>query len=256
MNEEIEGAASPAGSVTATSQAGAFATTHWSVVLRAGQGADARAAWALEQLCRTYWYPIYAFIRRQGSDPHEAEDETQAFFAFLLEKEALRKVDPEKGKFRSFLLAALTNFLNDERDKRQTLKRGGQRQIISLDALAAEERLKLEPVEQLTPVQAFERRWARTLLEHVLHRLRQEYTAENKAKLFARLEPGLTGEVAGAVLAGWAAELGMSTGALKVALHRLRRRYGNLLRREIAHTVASPAELDEEIRQLFAATAA
>jgi RNA polymerase sigma-70 factor (ECF subfamily) len=236
-------------------EAGAFSTTHWSVVLGAGQNDLAQATVALERLCRTYWYPIYAFIRRRGSSPHDAEDLTQGFFAQLLEKKTLKKVDRQKGKFRTFMLAALTNFLNNEWDKQQTLKRGGKRQIISLDETRAEELYSREPVESLTPEKLFERRWASTVVERVLARLKQEYATADKLKLFEKLEHGLTGEVTQDVCAGWAAALAMSEGAVKVALHRLRRRYGELLRGEIAHTVATPEELDEEIRHLCAAMA-
>ena len=237
-------------------RAGAFSATHWSVVLEAGQTDLARATAALERLCRNYWHPIYAFIRRRGSDRHDAEDLTQAFFEFLLEKETLKKVDRRKGKFRTFLLAALTNFLANEWDKRQTLKRGGQRQIISLDEAAAEGLYLREPVESLTPERLFERRWASALIEQVLARLKQEYAAGGKAKLFTKLEPALTGEVAAGAFAEWAAALGMTEGAVKVALHRLRRRFGEVLRSEIAHTVSSPEEINDEIRQLFAAISA
>jgi len=224
-------------------------------VLGAGQRDLAGATAALERLCRTYWYPIYAFVRRRGSDQHEAEDLTQAFFAFLLEKDTLKKVDRQKGKFRTFLLAALTNFLNNEWDKRQTLKRGGQRQIISLDEAAAEGLYLREPTDSLTPEKLFERRWASTVVEQVLARLKQEYVEGGKAGLFAKLEPALTGEVGTGVYAGWAAALGTSEGAVKVALHRMRRRFGELLRSEVAHTVSSPEEIDDEIRHLFAAIA-
>jgi RNA polymerase sigma-70 factor (ECF subfamily) len=237
-------------------KSGVFSTTHWSVVLGAGQTDLAAATAALERLCRTYWYPIYAFIRRRGSDPHEAEDLTQSFFAFLLEKESLKKVDRRKGRFRTFLLAALMNFLANEWDKRQTLKRGGQSQIVSLDETVAEELYCREAVESVTPETLFERRWAWALVEQVLARLKEEYAAANKDRLFASLEPALTREVAPGTLVQFAAELGMSEGAVKVALHRLRRRFGELLRSEIAHTVASPEEIDDEIRHLFAAISA
>jgi RNA polymerase sigma-70 factor (ECF subfamily) len=234
---------------------GLFAATHWSMVLAAGRNDLAGAAAALERLCRTYWYPIYAFIRRRGSDQHDAEDLTQAFFAFLLEKETLRKVDRGKGKFRTFLLAALTNFLANEWDKGQTLKRGGRREIVSLDETVAEGRYRREPVESLTPEKLFERRWASTVIEQVLARLKQEYAAGGKADVFAKLEPALTRELLSGACAAWAKELGMSEGAVKVALHRLRRRFGEVLRSEIAHTVSSPEEIDDEIRHLFAAIA-
>ena len=157
----------------AGARAGDFTTTHWSVVVAAG-GSLAGAAAALEQVCGGYWYPIYAFIRRRGSDHHQAEDLTQAFFAHLLESEALRKADRNRGKFRTFLLAALTHFLANEWDKQQTLKRGGRRQFVSLDETVAEDRYRQEPVEALTPEKLFERRWALALLEQVLARLGQD----------------------------------------------------------------------------------
>jgi RNA polymerase sigma-70 factor (ECF subfamily) len=195
------------------------------------------------------------FFRRRGFSPPDAEDLTQSFFAFLLEKEALKKVDPAKGKFRSFLLASLTNYLANEWDKRHTLKRGGQREVVSLDEAAAEGIYLSEPVESLTPEKLFERRWARALVDQVLARLKQEYALGGKATLFAWLEPSLTGELSAEALASCAVHLTMSEGAVKVALHRLRRRFGELLRSEIAHTVSSPEEIDDEIRQLFAAIA-
>lgn len=255
MNDPADKISATKDSSIEAKEARAFSTTHWSVVLGAGETDLARAAAALERLCRNYWHPIYAFIRRRGSTPQEAEDSTQAFFEFLLEKETLKQVDRQKGKFRTFLLAALTNFLANEWDKRQTLKRGGQRQIISLDDAAAEGLYLREPVESLTPENLFERRWAGALIKQVLSRLQQEYVAADKADLFARLEPALTGEVGVGDYAGWAAVLGMSEGAVKVALHRLRRRFGEILRSEIAHTVSSPEEVDDEIRHLFSAIA-
>jgi RNA polymerase sigma factor (sigma-70 family) len=230
-----------------------FATTHWSVVLEAGQGDCSRAAAALERLCRAYWYPIYAFIRRRGADPHSAEDLTQSFFAYLLEKEMLKKVDRNKGKFRSFLQAAVGNFLANEWDKRQAVKRGGRRQIVSWDELAAEDLYANEPADSLTPERLFERSWAFALLERALARLKQEYAAADKTELFAGLEPELTREVAPGWHAARAQELGMSEGAVKVALHRLRKRFGELVRSEIAHTVSSPDEVEGEIQHLFAA---
>jgi RNA polymerase sigma-70 factor (ECF subfamily) len=211
------------------------------------------AAAALEELCRKYWPPIYAFVRRRGSKPHEAEDLTQAFFAHLLEHEGIKKAEQAKGKFRTFLLASLTNFLNNEWDKRQTLKRGGQRRIISLDEAVAEENYRNEPADLLTPERIFERRWAQTLVDRTMIQLKDEYDAREKGRLFAVLEPGLTGETPAGLCAEWAAALGMEEGAVRVALHRMRRRFGELLREEIARTVASQADIEEEIRQLFAA---
>jgi RNA polymerase sigma-70 factor (ECF subfamily) len=233
----------------------AFSTTHWSIVLGAGQDNPAGAAVALERLCRIYWFPVYAFVRGRGSSHHDAEDLTQAFFTYLLEKEALKKLDPQKGKFRSFMLAALTNFLNNEWDKRQTLKRGGKIQIISLDETRAEELYSHEPVELLTPEKLFERRWAFAVVERVFARLKQEYAKTDKLKLFETLEHGLTREITQDVCAGSAASLAMNEGAVKVALHRLRRRYGELLREEIGQTVTIPEELNDEIRHLCAAIA-
>jgi RNA polymerase sigma factor (sigma-70 family) len=234
----------------------AFATTQWSVVLEASRNDLPRSVAALEKLCRRYWYPIYAFVRRRGSDRTEAEDLTQAFFAHLLDQDILKKVDQTKGKFRTFLLAALTNFLANEWDKRKTWKRGGRNQIISLDEIAGEELYRQEPVEPATPENLFDRRWALTLVGEVLTRLKQEYAGPAKALVFQQLEPALTGEFS----PGWheqsAAHLGMSEGAVRVALHRLRRRFGELLRQEIAQTVTGPAEVDEEIRQLFSALSA
>lgn len=222
-------------------------------MLEAGRTDVARAAAALERLCHKYWHPIYVFVRGRGSDHHEAEDLTQAFFAYLLEKETLKAVDRRKGKFRTFLLVSLTNFLLNEWDKRQTLKRGGQHQIISLDEMAAEKLYGQEPVGHFSPEKLFERRWAITILEQVLTRLKNEYAAAGKAELFVKLEAGLTGEVTPGLYADWSAALNMNEGAVKVALHRLRRRFGELLRSEVAYTVADPSEVAGEIRHLLAA---
>ena len=240
---------------SAEATGGAFSTTHWSVVRSAADDDTDCAARALEQLCDRYWYPIYAFIRRRGSDHHAAEDLTQAFFARLLEKKSLRHADREKGRFRTFLLSSLTNFLNNEWDKWQTIKRGGRQQIISLDEAVAEQRYRCEPVTSDTPERQFERRWALTLLQQVLDNLKQEQVESGKAELFAKLEPFITGEVTQGVYARLEAELGMREETVRVALSRLRNRFGQLLRNEIANTVASPAEVDAEIRELFAAFA-
>src|ERR1017187_1595919 len=230
----------------------AFPTTQWSVVLGAGADNEAVAAAALERLCSRYWQPVYVFVRWRGSNPHEAEDLTQTFFAFLLEKETLKKVDKEKGKFRSFLLAALTNFLANQWDKRKALKRGGQRQIISLDD-TAEIAFNKELLDHQSPDKIFERQWAMTMVANVLARLKKEYVEGGKELLFAKLEPELTRESSTKLYSVWADELGLSENALQVALHRLRRRFGELLRSEIAHTLSSPEEVHDEIRHLFAA---
>lgn len=239
--------------VFAGGRSGVFSTTHWSVVLAAGNKDDAAATDALERLCTKYWYPIYAFVRRRGSDAHTAEDLTQSFFASLLEKQTLKRADRQKGKFRTFLLAALTNFLNNEWDKGRSQKRGGKCQIVSLDETVAEDRYRHEPIESASPEKLFERRWATLLLEQVLDRLKREYTSEGKADLFVKLEPCLTGEASRGFHDECAATLGMNPGAVRTALHRLRQRFGQLLRDEVSQTVAGEAEIDEEIRDLFAA---
>jgi len=231
-----------------------FATTHWSVVLAAGQPTLPQAAEALENLCRTYWYPLYAFVRRRGYSPEDAQDLTQEFLASLLSTHALGTVHPAKGRFRSFLLASLNHFLANEWDKARTLKRGGDQPAISLDT--AETRYRAEPSEDMSPDRIFERQWARTLLAQVAERLRQNYQAAGKGPLFEALQVYLSGEKGLAPYRETADQLGLSIDALKKAVERLRRRYGELLREEIAHTVSDPAEVDEEIRYLRSVVAA
>ena len=234
------------------SDAAGFAATHWTVVLAAaGGGGSSRAAAAMTELCRTYWYPLYAFLRRRGHEAHEAEDLTQEFFARLLGRHFLAAADRRKGKFRSFLLAAMKHFLADQRDRARARKRGGGQVILSLDRLDAETRYRREPAQDLTPEKMYEKQWALSVLEWVLSRLQDELVAEGKAPLFEALKDALTGLRAG----GYAAigqRLGMSEGAVKVAAHRLRRRYRALLRAEIAQTVAGPEEIEDEIRHLLA----
>ncbi len=232
-------------------EAGLFTTTHWSVVLTAGQAESPRAQEALSKLCQTYWYPLYAYVRRQGHNPHDAQDLTQEFFARLLQSHYFAAADPRRGRFRSFLLGTLKHFLAHEWQKGQALKRGGGRGLISLDAHTGESRYALEPAENATADKIFERRWALTLLEQVLVRLRQEYEESGKLRLFEALKPALTGDKSSASYAEIGARLGMNEGAVKVTVHRLRQRYGALLREEIAHTVASPAEVEEELRHLL-----
>ena len=233
------------------STAAIFATTHWSVVLAAGQSTDAQASEALEQLCRTYWYPLYAYVRREGSSAVDAQDLTQEFFARLLEKHYLAQVAPQKGKFRSFLLAALRHFLSDQRDRARAVKRGGGADCLSLDAQTAEARYRLEPVDRMDAEKIYERRWAMTLLEQALTRLRDEHIAAGKTELFERLKDFVAGE--SDISCGEAAiQLGLTESAVKSALHRLRQRYRELVREEIAHTVADPAEIDAELRYLIA----
>ena len=207
---------------------------------------------ALASLCASYWYPLYAFIRRQDFSADQSQDLTQEFFARLLEKDFLAAVDREQGKFRSFLLAACKHFLANERDRERAQKRGGGRQLLSLDFDAADERYRREPAHGHTPERLFERRWALTLLDQVLARLRQESVERGQEKLFDRLKVFLTGE-AGPAYRQVAKELGLSEGAVKVAVHRLRGRYRELLREEIGRTVVTAAEIDDEIRDLFAA---
>lgn len=235
---------------------GWFATTHWSVVLAAGSGSPPEAERALETLCTSYWYPLYAWLRRQGHGAHDAQDLTQSFFAFLLEREGLQRVHPEKGRFRSFLLASLKNFVANERDKASALKRGGRFKIISLDEAAGEARFQQEPARELTPDKAFEQSWAMSLFTMVLRRLRDEYVAAGQAALHDALEPYLTEDRVKAPYAHTARALGLGEGAVRMAVLRMRRRFGDLLRAEIAHTVTKAEEIDEEIRALLAAVAA
>ncbi|MBU6400465.1 MAG: sigma-70 family RNA polymerase sigma factor [Verrucomicrobia bacterium] len=229
---------------------GQFTTTHWSVVLRAGQDSSTQAQDALARLCQTYWYPLYAYLRRQGRSPEDAQDLVQEFFARLLEKHWLRAVAPEKGRFRSFLLVSLKHFVANEWDKMRAQKRGGGQTVVSLDAQSAEERYRFEPVDRLSADKIYERRWALTLLDRVLARLRDEQAAAGKGALFDALKEGLTGGRDSVGYADHAARLGLSEGALKVAAHRLRRRYRELLREELSQTVASAEDVEAELRAL------
>jgi len=225
-----------------------FATTHWSVVLAAGKSGSSDAAQALEKLCGTYWYPLYAYVRRWGRSPEDAQDMTQEFLTRLLTTHALGTVHPAKGRFRSFLLASLNHFLANERDKARAQKRGGGQAVISLDA--AETRYRAEPSGCLSPERIFERHWALTLLAQVTARLCEDYHTAGKGQLYEALQIYLTGEKGLAPYRETAEQLGLNVDAVKKAVERLRRRYGELLREEIAHTVSSPAEVDEEIRYL------
>ncbi|MBI2925062.1 MAG: RNA polymerase sigma factor [Verrucomicrobia bacterium] len=229
-----------------------FATTHWSVVLAAGDSTIPGAREALEKLCRAYWYPLYAYVRRRGHHVHEAQDLTQEFFARFLESHALRHVSREKGRFRAFLLAAMNHFLANEWKRGQTLKRGGVVSIISLDETTAEERYRLEPATELTPEIIYERRWALTLLDQVLEQLREEQVAAGNGALFDELRIFLSDAKGAMSYTEAAAKTGLSEAAARQAVRRLRQRYRELLRAEIAHTVSSPQEIDEEIRHLFA----
>jgi RNA polymerase sigma-70 factor (ECF subfamily) len=229
-----------------------FAATRWTVVLAAAdERSGTKRRRALEELAQIYWFPLYSYIRRRGHDAPEAEDLTQEFFARLLEKKVLAAVDRDKGKFRSFLLASVKNFLANEWDKSQSQKRGGGQPLVALDALDAETRYRLEPADELTPERLFERRWAVAVLDQVLARLKQEYEARDAGRIFEALEDGLAGKAETPGYAELAGRLGMTEGAVKVASHRLRKRYRELLRGEIAQTVASPELVDEEIRFLL-----
>lgn len=229
-----------------------FETTHWSTVLQAGRGSDPASREALARLLEVYWYPLYAFVRRSGFSAEDAQDLTQEFFTRLIEKDYLRSVAPSRGRFRSFLLAALTHFLANERDRMRAKKRGGGQVVLPLEFETAEGRYSREPADETTPLVVFERRWAAAVLETTLARLEEEQARGGRKETFARLKGALTGE--GTVpYAEIAKETGTTEGALKVAVHRLRRRFGDLLREEIGHTVETPGEVEDEIRYLFAA---
>jgi DNA-directed RNA polymerase specialized sigma24 family protein len=230
---------------------GLFKTTHWSVVLAAGDPGSPQSAQALEELCRSYWYPLYACIRREGYDPADAEDLTQSFFARLLTGKELAHVAPDKGKFRAFLLACLRHFLSDQRHRAKTLKRGGAVRFVTFDVQGAEERFQLEAGEAQDSATAFDREWGVTLLAHALSRLRREYEAAGQLRLYERLKDYAAAEMDAAACAQVAADLPLTEGATKAALHRLRQRYRELIRKEISHTVSTPGEIDEEIRYLI-----
>ena len=244
---------SSTGAETPQAAAGCFVTTHWSVVLRAGGSDTTRARAALEQLCRHYWQPLYAYVRRGGHSREEAEDLTQEFFARLLAQNSVARADPARGRFRSFLLVSLKHFLVNEWDKARAQKRGGGAQVIPLEFDTAETRCGQAVAPGDTPDRAFDRQWALALLEVVLGRLRQEYRDAGREEMFLRLKDTLGGGRAEIPYRELGARLGMSEGAVKVAAHRLRQRYRELLREEIANTVAGPEEVEEELKQLFAA---
>lgn len=235
---------------------GRFATTRWSVVL-AASGADSPAAdEALAKLCETYWFPLYAYLRGRGHDAAAAEDLTQAFFAHLLEKKAFRHADPARGRFRSFLLTSLKNSAANARDRELAKKRSPDMPLLPLDAGTAEERYLLEPATGETPERVFDRRWALALLDRVMGRLAAETAGAGRQRHFDRLKMYLTGEQPQVSYADAAAALGTSEAAVKVAVHRLRRRFGALVHEEVSHTVASPDDVESEIRHLWSAVAA
>ncbi len=232
---------------------GHFATTRWSLVIAAGRSQEEISRAALETLCNAYWYPIYAYLRRRVTQTADAQELTQAFFAHLLERNALAAADPERGLFRAFLLTACKNFLANDREKQHAQKRGGGRRALSLDFEQGEARYRLEPADPATPERAFERQWALTLLDRVLLLLREDFVRHGREANFEILKPWLTASEGTIGYAELGMRLGVSEGAARVQVHRLRRRYRELLREEIAQTVASEAEVDDEIHRLFAA---
>jgi DNA-directed RNA polymerase specialized sigma24 family protein len=238
-----------------TSSNAPFPTTRWSQVVAAGDRAGSAARDALTELCSAYWFPLYAFVRRKGYPPDEAADLVQGTFLTLLVRDGLAKVAPDRGRFRSFLMAVCSHHLADCRDRDRAVKRGGGGMPISIDRALAEGRYAAEPVNELTPERLFERRWATSLLDHAVARLEAESIAAGKSALFACLLHTLTGGRSEVPFAAIAVELTLTEGAVKMAASRLRKRYGEILREEIARTVDGPADVEEEIRALFAALA-
>jgi RNA polymerase sigma factor (sigma-70 family) len=231
-----------------------FCTTHWSLVLRARDSAGPGAEDALEDLCRGYWYPLYAFIRRSGYGVHDAQDLVQGFLTQFLERRHLDAVAPERGRFRSYLLAVLKHFLSDRRKWLGASKRGGGHEVLSIDEAAAESRLGIEPSDCVSPDLLFERHWGLSVLERVQERLQARYRERGRLEVFNQLQPCLGGTVQPRPLSDLSEALGMEEGAVKVAVHRLRKEYGLALREEIASTVDDPAEIDAEIRRLIQVT--
>jgi RNA polymerase sigma-70 factor (ECF subfamily) len=232
-------------------QARWFTTTHWSIVLDAADTSAPGAQEALEKLCRTYWYPLYAYVRRQGHSPEDAQDLTQEFFARFLDKKYFRFASPERGRFRTFLLSSLKNFLINEWERARVAKRGGGAIHIPLDGLAAEDHFSREPVHEITAEKIYERNWAIAVLKQVRARLQQEYATSGRADRFAQLEAFLPGQESDLTYAEAARRLGVAEGTLKSDVNRFKKRYRELLRAEVAHTVSSRAELDEELRHLI-----
>jgi RNA polymerase sigma factor (sigma-70 family) len=234
---------------------GRFATTHWSVVQAATQPKTLQCQQALETLCQTYWFPVYAYLRRWGHSQDAAEDYTQGFFAHLLERDGFRLADRERGRFRSFLLSTLKHFVSNEQDKQRALKRGGGRTILSLDLAEAEGRYAVQSGQTASPERAFERSWALTILASAMTRLQGELAHRGKGDLFDHLKGYMTADQNTVPYEATARALGMTENAVKVAVHRLRRRYRELLKDEIAQTVSDEQQIDDEIGRLFAALA-
>lgn len=246
MSNEIPKHSTPSG-------AGRFATTQWSIILAASDSASTQHEPALTTLCQMYWFPLYVYLRRRGYDSHQAEDYTQGFFAGILERKGLQKANPKYGKFRSFLLASLKNFLADEWDRDRAQKRGGDKKALSLDFDTAASWYEQDSAHHMSPEKLFERSWALTVLTSAMDRLKTESTVSDKQQLFDCLKIYLTAEKDAVPYKDVTVKLGMTEGAVKVAVHRLRRRYRELVRDEIAQTVTTEAQIDEEIRDLFAA---
>ena len=232
---------------------GDFATTHWSVVLSAGDEDDEHRSAALAQLCEDYWYPLYAFARRRGHQPQDAQELTQAFFAVLLEKNYVGSADAELGRFRAFLITAFKRFLSKEYDRQATVKRGGSVQFVSLNASDGESRFQVEPSHNDTPDRLFDRRWALLVTEYTMNQLATEYEQAGKTALFKKLQPALTHDIDAPSHTESADQLEMSVSAVRVALHRLRKRYQEILRAEVMKTVAHSADVEDELRDLVEA---
>ena len=228
-----------------------FATTRWSVVLAAGHGDTSHAHDALAHLCRSYWYPLYAYARRRGQSPHDAQDLTQEFFARLLQGNWVAQADRQRGRFRTFLLSAMQHFMANEWNKARAQKRGGTQPVLSLNDDSAEQRYQLEPAEKSTPETLFERGWALSLLNDVLRRMEEEYRRDGKSAWMEAMRPALTADRDSIGYADIAQKLGMTEAAARVAVHRLRQRYRRLIQAEVANTVASPDEVEAEMRHLF-----
>lgn len=233
-----------------------FATTHWSVVLAACGQKTSESAAALEELCRAYWSPVHAYLRRWGHTPEDAQDLTQGFFERVIQGESFCGVDPRKGRFRTFLLTALKHFLCDQRDRQRALKRGGGRPEISLDALAAHERGRVEPIDALSADKLYQRQWALAVLEHAFHRLREDFVASGKGAIFEALKGVVVGEKGSETYTELGARFGRSESAVRNTVQRVRQRYRDYIREEIAKTVPCVTEVDEEIRFLMEALSA
>ena len=238
---------------TTTAAAARFALTHWSAVLRAGDQDSRAAASALEELCRVYWFPLYAFARRHGCSPADAEDLTQAYFARLLEHKFVARADPAKGRFRTFLLTLFKRFLVNEWNRVHAEKRGGFQPVVPIESNLAESRLGADPAHTEQPDLLFQRNWAMTLLDQVMKRLEEEYKASGRGRLFEHLEGCLVRDAAALPYAEIATRLNLTEAAVKMAMQRLRARYQAILREEIGKTVSSPEEVEPELRDLFSA---